>query len=266
MIKEKRLLIDLFQRCGAKEREPSRPHRHRHLLLLLLLIIIIIIILILLHHHYHHHLLLLLLLTTAAPSLPTSTTRSSLSSSTRASASAASSASSRCFSGSSSSFHGRSPPAAPSSVRARAPPRPPPPRTPPPRPPPPRPLRAPPPPRPLPTPPPPRASAGYLTNLIALKLIFEPVEPTRIGPFLVQARSPLISPDLPLFLVQARCLACPRSRRHANCSAPTAPGNRHLLLGLSVPPRGSPPAPLPPCCRACSSSGRWKSRPSSRSA
>ena len=27
---------------------------------------------------------------------------------------------------------------------------------------------------------------GYLTNLIALKLIFEPVEPTRIGPFMLQ--------------------------------------------------------------------------------
>lgn len=30
------------------------------------------------------------------------------------------------------------------------------------------------------------AIVGYLTNLIALKLIFEPVEPTRIGPFTVQ--------------------------------------------------------------------------------
>ena len=30
------------------------------------------------------------------------------------------------------------------------------------------------------------AVVGYLTNLIALKLIFEPIEPTRIGPFMVQ--------------------------------------------------------------------------------
>ena len=30
------------------------------------------------------------------------------------------------------------------------------------------------------------AIVGYLTNLIALKLIFEPVEPTRIGPFMMQ--------------------------------------------------------------------------------
>ena len=29
------------------------------------------------------------------------------------------------------------------------------------------------------------AIVGYLTNWIALKLIFEPVEPTRIGPFLL---------------------------------------------------------------------------------
>ena len=27
---------------------------------------------------------------------------------------------------------------------------------------------------------------GYLTNLIALKLIFEPIEPTRFGPFVLQ--------------------------------------------------------------------------------
>lgn len=30
------------------------------------------------------------------------------------------------------------------------------------------------------------AVVGYLTNLIALKLIFEPVEPKRIGPFMLQ--------------------------------------------------------------------------------
>ena len=30
------------------------------------------------------------------------------------------------------------------------------------------------------------AVVGYLTNLIALKLIFEPVEPTRFGPFVLQ--------------------------------------------------------------------------------
>ena len=30
------------------------------------------------------------------------------------------------------------------------------------------------------------AIVGYLTNLIALKLIFEPVEPTRVGPFTLQ--------------------------------------------------------------------------------
>lgn len=31
------------------------------------------------------------------------------------------------------------------------------------------------------------AAVGYLTNLIAIKLIFEPVEPTRFGPFVLQA-------------------------------------------------------------------------------
>lgn len=30
------------------------------------------------------------------------------------------------------------------------------------------------------------AVVGYLTNLIALKLIFEPVEPRRVGPFVLQ--------------------------------------------------------------------------------
>ena len=33
------------------------------------------------------------------------------------------------------------------------------------------------------------AVVGYLTNWLALKLIFEPVEPTRFGPWVVQGGS-----------------------------------------------------------------------------
>eukprot|EP00929_Paragymnodinium_shiwhaense_P015192 TRINITY_DN123248_c0_g1_i1.p1 TRINITY_DN123248_c0_g1~~TRINITY_DN123248_c0_g1_i1.p1 ORF type:complete len:656 (-),score=140.72 TRINITY_DN123248_c0_g1_i1:174-2141(-) len=50
------------------------------------------------------------------------------------------------------------------------------------------------------------ALVGYITNWVAIKLIFDPVEPTRVGPFTIQGlfekRQPEVSEDFAVFLAE----------------------------------------------------------------